>query len=97
MQRVKNPLQKSLTNNKNFAIINIENERGDNKMIIVVFWSVTFLVLGIAMILLDIYEATTKARKIKRASWIKRHPQYYEDKEGNLIKRRQRNGYAHDF
>lgn len=57
-------------------------------MIIVVFWSVTFLVLGIAMILLDVYEATTKARKVKRALWLKRHSQYCEDKEGNIVRRR---------
>lgn len=41
-------------------------------------------IIGITMIITDIAEATAESRHIQRQEWLKRHPQYKEDRGGNL-------------
>ena len=41
-------------------------------------------IIGITMIITDIAEASAESRHIQRQEWLKRHPQYKEDKDGNL-------------
>lgn len=76
--------KKILTNNKNFAIINIENEREDKRMSPVTVLAIIMVVIGAIMIITDIAEATAESRFFHRQDWLKRHPQYKEDRDGNL-------------
>ena len=41
-------------------------------------------IIGVIMIITDIAETTAESRFFRRQDWLKRHPQYKEDRDGNL-------------
>lgn len=46
--------------------------------------AIIMVVIGAIMIITDIAEATAESRFFHRQDWLKRHPQYKEDRDGNL-------------
>ena len=73
-----------MTKIKKFVIIIIENEREGKRMSPVTVLAIIMGVIGVIMIITDIAETTAESRFFHRQDWLKRHPQYKEDRDGNL-------------